>query len=55
MPDIDRMGPLLIELAADAELFAPLIAHIPSEAPGDRWLVRPERAPAWCSSTGRRG
>jgi hypothetical protein len=45
MPDMDGMGRLLIELAADTELFALLIAQIPSEAPGDRWLVRPERGP----------
>ena len=45
MPDMDRVGRLLAELAADTEFFAPLIAEIPSGAPGDRWLIRPERGP----------
>jgi len=45
MPDMDRVGRLLVELAADTEFFAPLIAEIPSGAPGDRWLIRPERGP----------
>jgi hypothetical protein len=43
--DMDKVGRLLAELAADEEFFAPLIAGIPSAAPGDRWLVRPERGP----------
>jgi hypothetical protein len=42
---MDRVGRLLAELAADTEFFAPLIAEIPSAAPGDRWLIRPERGP----------
>jgi hypothetical protein len=42
---MDRVGRLLVELAADTEFFAPLIAEIPSAAPGDRWLIRPERGP----------
>jgi hypothetical protein len=45
VPDMDRVGRHLAELAADTEFFAPLIAEIPSEAPGDRWLIRPERGP----------
>jgi len=40
------VGQLLLELAADTEFFvAPLIAALPSEAPGDRWLIRPDRDP----------
>jgi len=45
VPDMDRVGRLLVELAADEEFFAPLIAQIPSAAPGSRRLVRPERGP----------
>jgi hypothetical protein len=43
VPDMDRVGRCLAELTADTEFFAPLIAEIPSGAPGDRWLIRPER------------
>jgi predicted metal-dependent enzyme (double-stranded beta helix superfamily) len=43
--DMDQVGRLLAELAADEEFFGPLIAEIPSDAPGDRWLIRPERGP----------
>jgi anti-sigma B factor antagonist len=45
VPDMDRVGRHLAELAADTEFSAPLIAEIPSEPPGDRWLIRPERGP----------
>jgi hypothetical protein len=45
VPDMDRVGHLLVGLAADEEFFAPLIVQIPSAAPGDRWLIRPERGP----------
>jgi len=45
VPDMEQVGRLLVELAADEEFFAPLIAQIPSAAPGSRWLVRPERGP----------
>jgi len=45
VPDMDRVGRHLAELAADTEFFAPFIAEIPSEAPDDRWLIRPERGP----------
>ena len=45
VPDMNEVGRLLAELAADEEFFDPLIAQIPSAAPGDRWLVRPERGP----------
>jgi len=43
--DMDQVGRLLTELAADEEFFGPLIAQIPSAAPGNRWLIRPERGP----------
>ena len=43
--DMDQVGQILVELAADAEFFGPLIAQIPVAAPGDRWLIRPERGP----------
>ena len=45
-PDMDMVGRALVQLAADEEFFAPLIAQIPSsDSPGVRWLVRPERGP----------
>ena len=44
-PDITQVGQLLVELAADEEYFAPLIAGIPAGSPGVHWLVRPERGP----------
>src|SRR5215469_10244432 len=43
--DMDQVGRLLAELAADEEFFAPLIDQIPATAPGDRWLIKPERGP----------
>jgi hypothetical protein len=45
LPDIDKAGRLLVELAADEEYFAPLIAQIPAESPRVQWLIRPERGP----------
>jgi hypothetical protein len=45
VPSMDEVGRLLVDLAADEEFFAPLIAEIPAAAPGDRWLIRPERGP----------
>jgi len=44
-PDLERVGRFLVELAADTEFFAPLIADIPSGEPGSQWLIRPERGP----------
>ena len=44
-PDVEAVGRLLVELAADEEFFGPLIEQLPPAAPGDRWLVRPERGP----------
>jgi predicted metal-dependent enzyme (double-stranded beta helix superfamily) len=43
IPDMDRVGQLLTELAADEEYFGPLIAEMPSESPGGKWLAKPER------------
>jgi len=45
VPDMDQVGRLLVDLAADEEFFAPLIDQLPAAAPGDRWLVRPDRGP----------
>ncbi|HSZ31372.1 MAG TPA: hypothetical protein VK784_16635 [Pseudonocardiaceae bacterium] len=45
VPDIDQVGRLLVELAADEEYLGPLIAEIPAQLPGGKWLVRPERGP----------
>jgi len=45
IPDMDRVGRLLTELAADEEYFGPLIAEMPSDSPGGKWLVKPERGP----------
>jgi predicted metal-dependent enzyme (double-stranded beta helix superfamily) len=44
-PDMDEVGRLLVELAADEEFFAPLIAEMPPESPGTHWLAQPERGP----------
>jgi hypothetical protein len=43
--DMDRVGRVLVELAADEEFFDPLIEQLPSGSPGSRWLIRPERGP----------
>jgi predicted metal-dependent enzyme (double-stranded beta helix superfamily) len=45
VPDMDEVGRLLVELAADDEYFAPLIEQMPAESPGVHWLARPERGP----------
>jgi predicted metal-dependent enzyme (double-stranded beta helix superfamily) len=44
-PDMDKVGRLLTELAADEEYFAPLIAGLPAGSFGVHWLIRPERGP----------
>jgi len=41
--DMDRVGRLLVDLAGDEDYLGPLIAEIPSESAGGRWLVKPER------------
>jgi predicted metal-dependent enzyme (double-stranded beta helix superfamily) len=43
--DMDQVGRLLVELAAEEEFFGPLIAEMPSESAGGKWLVKPERVP----------
>ena len=43
--DMDQVGRALVELAADAEFFGPLIARLPAGSPGSQWLIRPERGP----------
>jgi hypothetical protein len=40
-----KVGRALVDLAADEEYFAPLIAQMPAEEPGVHWLVQPERGP----------
>lgn len=55
VPDMDRAARHLADLAADTDFFAPLIAQIPAQAPGDRRKEGPSGALGWCSSTGRRG
>src|SRR5215467_12411180 len=45
VPDMDEVGRLLTELAADEEHFAPLIAQMPAGSPGVHWLAQPERGP----------
>ena len=42
---MNAVGRALAELAADEEYFAPLIAQIPADSPGVRWLARPKRGP----------
>ena len=44
-PDMGQVGVALVELAADQEFFAPLIAQIPAASMGVQWLVQPERGP----------
>jgi predicted metal-dependent enzyme (double-stranded beta helix superfamily) len=43
IPDMNEVGRLLVELAADEEFFAPLIDQLPAAAPGDLWLIKPDR------------
>jgi predicted metal-dependent enzyme (double-stranded beta helix superfamily) len=44
-PDMAEVGRLLLELAAEEDYFAPLIARMPAGSPGVHWLARPERGP----------
>jgi len=44
-PDMGQVGQVLVELAADEDFFAPLIAEMPAGAPGVHWLIQPERGP----------
>jgi predicted metal-dependent enzyme (double-stranded beta helix superfamily) len=43
--DMDQVGRLLVELAADEEYFAPLIAAMPAGSPAVHWLIQPARGP----------
>jgi predicted metal-dependent enzyme (double-stranded beta helix superfamily) len=43
--DMDQVGRLLVGLAADEEYLGPLIAEIPPETAGGKWLLQPERGP----------
>ena len=43
--DMEQVGRLLVKLAADGEFFGPLIAEMPAEEAGGKWLVQPERGP----------
>jgi predicted metal-dependent enzyme (double-stranded beta helix superfamily) len=43
--DMDAVGRLLVELAADEEYLGPLIAALPAASAGGKWLVKPERGP----------
>lgn len=45
VPDMDAIGRLLAELAADDEFFTPLIVGMPPGSMGVHWLVKPERGP----------
>lgn len=45
IPDMGKVGRLLVELAAEEDYLGPLIAEMPSEVSGGKWLVRPERGP----------
>jgi hypothetical protein len=45
VPDMDNVGRLLVELAADEAYFAPLVAEMPADSPGVHWLVQPDRGP----------
>ncbi len=44
-PELDEAGRLLVELAADEEFFAPLIAQMPPESTDVHWLAQPDRGP----------
>ena len=35
----------MVELAADEDFFGPLIAEMPADSAGGKWLVQPERGP----------
>jgi predicted metal-dependent enzyme (double-stranded beta helix superfamily) len=43
--DMDEVGRLLVELAADEEYLGPLIEAIPPQRAGGKWLLKPERGP----------
>src|ERR1700691_4524841 len=43
--DMDQVGRLLVERAADEESLGPLIEAMPAQSAGGTWLVKPERGP----------
>lgn len=43
--DHDRIGRMLVDLAADEDYLGPLVADIPPEQTGGTWLIRPDRGP----------
>ena len=45
LPDLDVVGRLLVELAADDDFLGPLIAEMPPQSQGVHWLVKPDRGP----------
>src|SRR5215467_9240390 len=45
VPDMDEVGRLLVELAAEEGYLAPLVAQMPAESPGVHWLAKPDRGP----------
>jgi hypothetical protein len=53
VPDMSGVGRLLMELAADEEYFAPLIAEMPAGSPGVHWLAQPPRGPRLVLVPGR--
>jgi hypothetical protein len=54
VPDMDKVGRALMDLAADEEYFGPLIAPIPVGRPGCIGWSSLNGVPAWCWSTGQR-
>lgn len=43
--DMDAVGRLLVELAADDDYLRPLVAAMTPDSPGGTWLVEPSRGP----------
>jgi predicted metal-dependent enzyme (double-stranded beta helix superfamily) len=44
-PPMDKIGRLLVALAADQDYLGPLTEMLPGHEPGGHWLSRPERGP----------
>jgi hypothetical protein len=44
-PDMSAVGGLLVDLAAEEDVFAPLIASMPAGDPAVHWLSKPDRGP----------
>jgi hypothetical protein len=43
--DMDRVGRLVVELAADHDYLGPLITEMPANSTSGTWLLRPGRGP----------